>query len=107
MMKSLTEDSFESEKEKTEYNYRKARLADKTGDLFTAKLYYSRTVSMSGTRPWYFAPNSALQLGYIAKSNNDTVAAKKYFELALSYKNHAYKNSIDGKAKSALEQLND
>lgn len=29
-----------------------------------------------------------------------------YFELALSYKKHEYKNSIDSKAKSALGQLN-
>ena len=107
IMKTFNESSLTSEKERVEYNYRKARLADKMGDLPTAKLFYTRTVKLAGTNPWYFAPNSALQLGYIAKTSNNIPEAKKYFELALSYKNHAYKNSIDGKAKSALEQLNE
>jgi hypothetical protein len=59
----------------------------------------------SGENQWYFAPNSALQLGYIAQASHDYPTAKKYFEMALAYKKHEYKNSIDGKAKSALEQL--
>lgn len=104
-LKSVKESDLKTEKERVEYNYRKARLADKMGDLKTAKIYYLRTVSQSGANPWYFAPNSALQLGYIARTNNDKVNAKKYFELALSYQKHAYKNSIDSKAKSALDQI--
>lgn len=106
ILKTIDEGSLSTEKEKAEYSYRKARLADKMGDLTLAKIYYTRTLKLAGTNPWYFAPNSALQLGYMAKSNNDIPTAKKYFELALSYKNHAYKNSIDGKAKSALDRLN-
>jgi len=107
ILKSISEGDLKSDKEKAEFNYRKARLADKMGDTFTAKLYYTRTVSLSGVNPWYFAPNSALQLGYIAQINNDYTTARKYFEMALGYKNHAYKNSIDGKAKSALSQMQD
>jgi len=34
-----------------------------------------------------------------------TSDAKNYFEKALTYKKHEYKNSIDSKAKSALAQL--
>ncbi|HNP07084.1 MAG TPA: tetratricopeptide repeat protein [Cyclobacteriaceae bacterium] len=105
-LKAINESTLTTEKEKTEYSYRKARLADKMGDPTTAKIYYIRTMKLAGTNPWYFAPNAALQLGYIAKTSNDIPTAKKYFELALSYKNYAYKNSIDSKAKSALDQLN-
>ncbi len=105
VLKSIKEYDLTTEKESVEYNYRKARLADKIGDLKTAKLYYLRTVTQSGSNPWYFAPNSALQLGYIAQTVNDKAAAKKYFELALSYQKHAYKNSIDSKARSALDQI--
>ncbi len=93
-------------KDQTEYYYRKARLAHKTGELPVAKLFYQQSIDMAGENPWYFAPNSALQLGYIARTQKDKVLAKKYFEKALSYKRHEYKNSIDSKAKSALEQLN-
>jgi len=103
---SISNSDLKGEKEKIEYFYRKARLAEKTGDLDNAMLYYKKTVALSGENPWYFAPNSALQLGYIARTHNDIATARKYFEQALSYKKHEYKNSIDGKAKSALEQLN-
>ncbi|MFZ1808535.1 MAG: hypothetical protein WAU36_14985, partial [Cyclobacteriaceae bacterium] len=106
-LKTIDENSLATEKEKAEYSYSKARLSDKMGDQTTAKIYYARTIKLAGVNPWYFAPNSALQLGFISKTNNDIASARKYFELALSYKNHAYKNSIDGKAKSALDQLKD
>ena len=93
-------------KDETEYFYRKARLAHKTGELSAAKLFYEQSIDMTGQNPWYFAANSALQLGYIAQAQKDKVMARKYFEQALGYKRHEYKNSIDSKARSALEQLN-
>ncbi len=93
-------------KDQTEYYYRKARLAHKTGELFVAKVFYEQSIDMTGENPWYFAANSALQLGYIAEAQKDKVMAKKYFEQALNFKRHEYKNSIDSKARSALEQLN-
>jgi uncharacterized protein HemY len=46
-----------------------------------------------------------LQLGYLLVEQKQVKEAKKYFEKALSYKKHEYKNSIDSKAKSALAQL--
>lgn len=104
-LKKISITELTSEKDKAEYHYRKARLADKLGDLETAQFHYKKTVTLSGENPWYFAPNAALQLGYIARANNDFNTARKYFERALAYKKHEYKNSIDGKAKSALEQL--
>ncbi len=93
-------------KEQTEFYYRKARLSHKTGEISAAKLFYAQTIDMSNDNPWYFAPNSALHLGYIAQAQKDNATAKRYFEKALSYKKHEYKNSIDSKAKSALEQVN-
>jgi tetratricopeptide (TPR) repeat protein len=92
-------------KEQTEYYYRKARLSHKLNELSAARIFYQQTIDMSGENPWYFAPNSALQLGYMAQASHDKVAARRYFERALAYKKHEYKNSIDSKAKSALEQL--
>jgi tetratricopeptide (TPR) repeat protein len=92
-------------KDQTEYYYRKARLSHKMNELSAAKIFYQQTIDMSGQNPWYFAPNSALQLGYLAQANHDNSTARKYFQQALSYKKHEYKNSIDSKAKSAIEQL--
>ncbi len=102
---TITPADLKTRKEQVEYYYRRARLAHKTSDISAAKIFYKQTIDMSGDNQWYFAPNSALQLGYIAQASHDYPTAKKYFEMALTYKKHEYKNSIDGKAKSALEQL--
>lgn len=103
--KTIKPSDVTSVKDQIEYYYRKARLSHRTNQIAAAKMFYEQTIDMSGNNPWYFAPNSALQLGYIAQAAHDKAAARKYFQLALSYKKHEYKNSIDGKAKSALEQL--
>lgn len=102
---SITPADLKSKKDEVEYYYRKARLAHKTSDMSAAKIFYRQTIDMSGETQWYFAPNAALQLGYIAQASRDYPLARKYFQMALGYKRHEYKNSIDGKAKSALEQL--
>lgn len=93
-----------SKKEQVEFYYRQARLAHKTNQLPAAKLFYEQCISMSGTAPWYFAPNACLQMGYILQAEGKEEEAKLYFERALSYRKHEYKNSIDAKAKSALAQ---
>jgi tetratricopeptide (TPR) repeat protein len=92
-------------KEQTEYFYRKGRLAHKTEEFSVAKIYYEETIHLAKENPWYFAPNAALQLGYIYRDQKDYFMAKKYFEQALSYRRHEYKSSIDSKSRTALEQL--
>jgi TolA-binding protein len=92
-------------RDQVEYYYRKARIAHKTGDLVTAQESYLKVIQLNGNEPWYFAPNSYLQLGYLAVAANKKEQAREYFSKALTYKKHEYKNSIDSKAKSALAQL--
>jgi tetratricopeptide (TPR) repeat protein len=92
-------------RDQVEFAYRKGRLAHKMGEMPVAKLFYQQCIDLTKDNPWYFAPNSALQMGYIFRDQKDYTQAKKYFELALSYKRHEYKNSIDSKARFALEQL--
>ena len=82
-------------------------MYDKTGKTLQAIGLYKNTILESGDKGWYFAPNSALQLGYYYETGDNLQKAKEYFELALSYKNHPYKNSIDNKAKAALARLKD
>jgi tetratricopeptide (TPR) repeat protein len=94
-----------SKKEKIEFVYRKARLYHKSNALIEAKKFYLQTISESKTDSWYFAPNACLQVGYLYLEENNTDQARKYFEKALTYKKHEYKNSIDSKAKSALARL--
>src|SRR5690606_12598596 len=92
-------------KDKLELYYRKARIYQGLGQEDSAIVFYKQTINFSGTLPYYFAPNAALQLGYLALDRNDKTAAKSYFKKALSYPKHEYKNSIDSKAKIALSTL--
>jgi len=92
-------------KEQTEFYYRKGRLAHKMGEIDVAKVYYEEAIHLAKDNPWYFAPNAALQLGYIYRDQKKYALAKKYFEQAMGYKRHEYKSSIDSKSRSALEEL--
>lgn len=105
LIKTVTAADLSKPKDATEFAYRKGRLAHKTQDLVTAKALYLQTIEQTGENPWYFAPNAALQLGYIAQAQGDLAAAKKYYEKALSYRRYEYKSGIDSKAKYALDQL--
>lgn len=105
LISNLVYGQFTDPKEKTEFTYRQARLAHKTGAMSEAKTLYMQTIEMQGDQNWYFAPNACLQLGYLLADGTQPAEAKKYFEKALTYKKHEYKNSIDSKAKSALAQL--
>lgn len=106
-LENISDNELITKRDRVEYHYRKARVAHKTNNLLEAKEFYLQTVQLSGEEPWYFAPNASLQLGYLAMNENNSAKAKEYFTLALTYKKHAYKNSIDSKAKSALAQLNE
>ncbi len=105
LMKNLSLNQFFTKREKLEYLYRSARLYHKAGQVNDAIDYYKKTIELSKEETYYFAPNSALQLGYIYQSRNEKEEARKQFNLALSYKNYEYKNSIDNKAKAALNEL--
>lgn len=96
---------FHTLQDQVEFVYRKARLAHKQGKPHEAVQLYKETIKKSANNPWYFAPNAALQLGYYYKQNGNPDMAKKYFEKAMSYEGHEYKNSIDHKAKIALQQI--
>lgn len=105
LLKSIKKEELISSRELTEYHYRFARLYHKLNQLTDAKKFYAQAIDLAGTESWYFAPNACLQLGYIFRDEGNLEEAQKYFNKAMSYKKHAYKNSIDSKAKSALAQL--
>lgn len=107
MLSSVVPSDLATEKDKTEFYYRKARLAHRMGEIGAAKIFYQQSIDMTRDNPWYFGANAALHLGYIAKDQKDLVTAKKYFTMALSFPKHEYKNSIDSKARSELQLLSE
>ncbi len=105
IINSVADKDITNSKEKIEFTYRKARLFHKSGSITEGQKNYLETIEEQGEENWYFAPNACLQLGYLFVDQKQPKEARKYFEKALSYKKHEYKNSIDSKAKSALAQL--
>lgn len=105
ILNSIRDIDLPDKRSQVEYYYRKARLEHKTNQLAAAKLFYQQVIDMARDDNWYFAPNACLQMGYILRDENKPSEARQYFQHALKYKRHEYKNSIDSKAKSALEQL--
>lgn len=105
ILSSVKDNDLKNRKDQVEYYYRKARLEHRTNHIAAAKLFYKQTIDMAQSEHWYFAPNSCLQLGYISASEKSENEAHAYFEKAISYKHHEYKNSIDTKARSALNEM--
>ncbi len=107
VLNGITPADLPTSKDKTEFYYRKARLAHRTGEIAAAKILYQQSIEMTSNNPWYFGANAALNLGYIAKDQKNYEAARKYFQMALNYPKHEYKNSIDSKAKTELQLLSE
>lgn len=101
----IRSNEIKNDRDRVELSYRKARIYHQTNQVNEAIAFYKLTINCNVKNNWYFAPNSALQLGFIYQSENNQYLAEKYFKKALSYKDHEYKNSIDNKAKSALATL--
>jgi hypothetical protein len=95
-------------RDQLEAPYRRARVWQGLVRPDSARADYLRTLRLSaalGDPPYYFAPQAALQLGYLAQAAGQRAAAKGYFERAMTYEKHEYKNSTDQKAKVALRGL--
>jgi TolA-binding protein len=105
LLSSITDKDLPAKRDQVEYYYRKARLEHKSGNTEAAKLFYRQSIDMAGDENWYFAPNACLQIGYILEQEKNIAEAENFFEKALTYKKHEYKNSIESKAKSALSRL--
>ncbi len=94
-----------SKKDQCEYFYRAGRLNHKTGDIPLAIEYYKRTMTLQEDEPWYFAPNSALQLATLYISENKRDAARQVLDQLDSYKDYPYKSSIRQQSKSLRESI--
>ncbi|WP_310392492.1 DUF3808 domain-containing protein [Hymenobacter sp.] len=93
-------------RDRIEEPYRRARAYQGLGRLDSAWFYFERTQSVAGPQaPYYFAPQAALQQGYLAQEAGNKAQARLYFERALRYPWHEYKNSTDAKALLALREL--
>lgn len=96
---------FKTELEKVEYTYRLGRIYHESNKLSKAIEFYEQTVKANFKENEFMAANSCLQLGYIYEKLNFKQLAKTHFNKVFDYKNAEYKNSLQQKAKAALEKL--
>jgi len=95
-------------RDRLEGPYRHARAYQGLGRPDSACLAYAQTLALSdqaGENAYYFGPQAALELGYLALAAGQRAQARAYFEQALHSPWHEYKNSTDAKAKLALRGL--
>ncbi|MEZ4920144.1 MAG: tetratricopeptide repeat protein [Saprospiraceae bacterium] len=92
-------------KNEIEYQYRLGRICHEAGDTDRAITYYTQTIEMGKSKPWYFACNAALQLGKLYEDtgkNNQAVAA---YQSCLRMKPEEYKSSLHAMAKAGINRL--
>jgi tetratricopeptide (TPR) repeat protein len=92
-------------KEQAEYFFLGGKAFYRTGQHDKAITYFEKSIALSEKQVWHFGASSSLQIGYILQGKGQKLQAKNYFEKAISYKNHEFKNTIDSKARAAMTEM--
>lgn len=90
-----------------EYYFRMARVHEELGDISEAFVGYNKAIEIGTGRPEQFGARSALMAGLLYEKIKHKEKAIKMFQLALSMKDHDFKNSIDQQAKAGINRLSD
>jgi hypothetical protein len=106
LLKTETIQSLKTTHHRLEYLYRLARINHSLREIALAKRYYKQVVQLGKDFPYYYAANSALQLGKIFEAENNLTQAKQYFTLCLSLNKFNYAASIEAKADEGLRRIN-
>ena len=99
-----TSKDFDKDVDKTEFAYRLGRIYDLAGQPDQAIHFYTSAIEKGANQPEYFAARAALQIGFIYEQKNNPTLAITFFNTCLEMKNHAFKNSIDQKAKTGIQR---
>jgi hypothetical protein len=102
---SKTTGFLKNSRDSLEFSYRIGRIYHEWEKPETAIPFYLKTIENGSESPYYYAANSALQLGIIYERKADYKKAAEYYELAQSMENEEYKNSINQKAKAGLNRI--
>jgi tetratricopeptide (TPR) repeat protein len=99
-----TSKDFEKAADKTEFAYRLGRIYDLAGQPDQAIPFYTSAIEKGTNQPEYFAARAALQIGLIYEQKGNLSLAITFFNTCLEMKNHAFKNSLDQKAKTGIQR---
>ncbi len=104
-LRSTAAAAFPSLSDQLEYDFRLGRALEENGDAAEAVQAYQRVINKGRQRPEYFAARSALQMAGIYESRRQFAEAKRYYQEALSMRDHDFQASIDQQAKAGLARL--
>ncbi|RYG17813.1 MAG: tetratricopeptide repeat protein [Chitinophagaceae bacterium] len=96
---------YNTDKDKTDFNYRMGRIYDDLGKDDQALTYYQAAIAQGKSLKYYFASNAALQMGKVYEKKGNKLKAKEAFSTAISMKNHEYENSIESQARAGIKRL--
>ena len=96
---------FPTYKDQLEVTYRLARIYEETNELDRAIDLFQKTINNGSSTTFYFAANSALQLGMFYENKKDFLKAADYYKKCLLIGPHEYQNSLDQKAKAGIDRL--
>ncbi|RZM24654.1 MAG: tetratricopeptide repeat protein [Pedobacter sp.] len=96
---------FDAGRDKTEYYYRLGRINAELGREDDALSAYQDAISLGKNLRYYYAANSALQIGKIFEARKNPVKATAFFNIAVQMKNHDYEGSIETQAKAGIRRV--
>ncbi len=105
MLEDYKTKKYSDRESRIEFTYRIGRLHHKLEQYDEGIKWYKHTIDLSTLNdPFYFAPNSCLQLGYIYNGREQKVQANDYLKRVFQYPNHPYKKELDQAAQMELEK---
>ena len=104
MLAGKTSNDFTADADKTEFAYRLGRIYDLMNQDELAIRFYKSAIEKGEHQPEYFAARAALQIGMIYESQRQFSKAVEYYHQCIEMKDHAFKNSLDQKAKSGIQR---
>jgi tetratricopeptide (TPR) repeat protein len=99
-----TSNDFTTDADKTEFAYRLGRIYELMGQDELAIKFYKSAIEKGAHQPEYFAARAALQVGNIYENNGQYAKAILFYNDCIEMKDHAFKNSLDQKAKSGIQR---
>jgi hypothetical protein len=104
ILSGKTSNDFSNEADKTEFAYRLGRIYDLMGQDELAIKYYKSAIEKGTGQPEYFAARAAFQTGLIYEKKSQFSKAIESYQICIEMKDHAFKNSLDQKAKSGIQR---
>lgn len=91
--------------EQIEWYYRRARIEHAQNVFQSAIEYYKKCVQITSPQSIWMQVYAWYYMGTIYEKQNNRIKAKECYEKALSYEDYEYQNSLERRAKAALQRV--